>query len=92
MPKHSFPAAAEGMPIFNRRSILSGIAVAPAVALPAADVAAPEQEALEPKGHSPEQVERLMEAAYLYGCLPPDQKKMALAQLKELMRQRRELI
>lgn len=35
MPKQAFPAAAEGMPRINRRAILSGIAAAPVVALPA---------------------------------------------------------
>lgn len=93
MPNSSVPAAANGLPVTRRRTLigLAGLAAGSAVATPAL-AETPGHGANEPKGYSSEQVERLMEAAYLYGCLPPDQRKIALAQLKELMRQRRELI
>jgi len=34
MPKHTFPAAAEGTPNFNRRTILGGLALAPSITVP----------------------------------------------------------
>lgn len=87
------PAADTGLPVTRRRALtgLTGLAAGSAIASPAL-AETPGHDANEPKGYSSEQVKQLMEAAYLYGCLPPDQKKVALAQLKELMRQRRELI
>lgn len=94
MPNSPVRAAATGLPVVTRRRALTGfagLAAGSAIASPAlAETLG--HDAKEPKGYSSEQVEHLMEAAYLYGCLSPDQKKIALVQLKELMRQRRELI
>lgn len=86
MPKHAFPAAAEGMPNFNRRAILGGIAAAPVVVLPAGVSVAPLQEQCAERAFSAETVDALMEAAFLYGCLPPEQRKVALAQMREIAR------
>lgn len=87
------PSVATDLPVSRRRALtgLAGLAAGSAVAAPAL-AETPGHDANEPKGYSSEQVEHLMKAAYLYGCLSLDQKKIALARLKELMRQRGELI
>jgi len=86
MPKQAFPAAAEGMPRINRRAILGGIAAAPVVALPAVACAPLRNEKSEPEWFSAESIDQLMRAAFLYGCLPTEQKKVALAQMMEIAR------